>query len=397
MSPPKLIVIDDEVDLANFVSNVAEQNGYVVEIFNSGKLFINEYHNQANVIILDIMMPEIDGIELIRFLAGENCVAQIVLISGFDSGVLYSAKKLANEQGLNIAGTLSKPFRFDEIHKLLKGLPIIQTSIPIHKSTQQISVEELQNAINSNELVTYYQPQVTINDYTKLSVEALVRWQHPEKGLLGPDLFIPMAEQYDLIDGLTWVVLKQVMAQCQAWAKLGLTVQVAINMSAQTLQDLNLPIKLGDLVKRYNLQASQFILEVTESALMTELIKSLEILTRLRMKGFSLSIDDFGTGYSSLIQLNRIPFSELKIDKSFVINMKNEPEALAIVETVILLGNKLGMDIVAEGVENKDNLESLSNLGCTIAQGYYISKPISGDKITNWLLNKVGSQNIKKI
>jgi len=397
VSAPRLIVIDDEIDLANFVSDVAKQNGYLVEKFNSGKLFMNKYHNQANVIVLDIMMPEIDGIELIRFLAGKNCVAQIVLISGFDSGVLYSAKKLANEQGLNIAGTLNKPFRFDEIHKLLKGLPIIQTSIPLHKSRQQISVEELQNAINSNELVTYYQPQVTLNDYSKLSVEALVRWQHPEKGLLGPDLFIPIAEQYDLIDGLTWVVLKQVMAQCQTWAKLGLTVQVAINMSAKTLQDLNLPRKLGDLVKRYNLQASQFILEVTESALMTELIKSLEILTRLRMKGFSLSIDDFGTGYSSLIQLNRIPFSELKIDKSFVINMKNEPEALAIVETVILLGNKLGMDIVAEGVEDKGNLESLSNLGCTIAQGYFISQPLPGDEITNWLLHKVGSKNYKKI
>jgi len=392
---PTLIIVDDEADLASFVCDVAQQNGFIAEQFNNGLQFMNDYKNRADVIILDIMMPEIDGIELIRFLAGIDCDAQIILISGFDSGVLHSAKKLAKEQGLNIAGTMNKSFRFDEIYKLINGLKIVPKSIPQVKISQYVSVDELQHAITANELVTYYQPQINLNGNCKPAVEALVRWQHPVKGLLAPDLFIPMAEQFDLIDDLTWVVLKQVMKQCQAWQRLGLIVQVSVNMSASILQDLILPEKLDDLVMQYGLKASQFILEVTESALMQELIKSLEILTRLRLKGFNLSIDDFGTGYSSLIQLNRIPFSELKIDKSFVMSMDSEREGLAIVETVILLGNKLGMNIVAEGVETKENLESLTTLGCTIAQGYYISRPLPGDEITSWLLNKSSNHEIK--
>jgi len=383
MSRSRLIVIDDEPDLAGFVCTVAEQAGFDVEQFNNAAIFKDQYTG-ADVIVLDLMMPGVDGVETIRFLAETTCDALLILISGFDSGVLHSAQKLATEQGLNVAASLSKPFRYDDLYHLLNGLSITPKSPIYHTPIDPPPADELRKALDSGELVVYYQPKVGLNGSFVAAVEALVRWQHPIHGLLSPDLFIPTSEQYGLIDDLTWVVLGQAMAQCCSWRDQGLTMQVAVNMSANTLKELDLPEKIGELVDEYGLKPSQIVLEVTETALMQELTKSLDTLTRLRMKGFHLSIDDFGTGYSSLVQLHRAPFSEIKIDRSFIMEMDNDSEAAAIVETIILLGHKLNMKIVAEGVETDSCRKELAHLGCDQAQGYLFARPMPGDEIFLW-------------
>ncbi|HED16807.1 MAG TPA: EAL domain-containing protein [Gammaproteobacteria bacterium] len=392
MNQPRLIVIDDEPDLAGFVCEVAGQTGYAVEQYHNAGLFIEQYDKRADVIVLDLMMPGMDGVEVIRFLAGIDCDTQLILISGFDSGVLHSAQKLATEQGLNFAGSLNKPFRYDDLHKLLSELSIMAKSAARQIAFEAPPVDELRDALKNNELLLHYQPKVGLNGYSVTAVEALVRWQHPVHGLLGPDLFIPVAEKHGLIDDLTWIVLEQAMAQCQSWGEQGLTVQIAVNMSSNTLKELDLPERMGDLVQRYGQEPSQLIFEVTETALMQELTKSLDILTRLRMRGFHLSIDDFGTGYSSLVQLHRAPFSEIKIDRSFVMDMDRDKESYAIIETVIVLGHKLGMKVVAEGVETQANLEQLAAMGCDLAQGYHIARPQPGVATTVWLVeyNTVG-------
>ncbi len=385
MNTLKLVVVDDEPDMAGFVHDVAEQAGFAVEQFHNADVFREQYKPCADVIVLDLMMPGTDGVELIRFLSEVGCDSLLVLISGFDPGVLHSAQKLAIEHGLNIAGSLSKPFRHHELQQLLHGLSISPRR-PSHTTPDKpLVVDELREALKSDQLVVHYQPQLSIRDRSLVGAEALVRWQHPTHGLLGPELFITMAERHGLIDDLTWVVLQQAMQQCRNWLDNDLKIRVAVNMSATTLKHLELPERIHQLVRKYRLQPSQIVLEVTENALMQELIKSLDILTRLRMKNFRLSIDDFGTGYSSMVQLHRAPFSEIKIDRSFIMEMDYDAEARAIVETIIMLGDKLGMSVIAEGVETQAEWDRLAALGCGTVQGYLVAKPMPAADFTDWL------------
>lgn len=392
MKLPKLIVIDDEADLAGFVCDVAEQAGFKTEQYNDAELFRTQYDKSATVIVLDLIMPEVDGIEIIRFLAETGSDALLVLMSGFDSSVLHSAQKLAAEQGLNIVGSLNKPFRHDELHQLLSQLSILPKHHISNIKTQPLSASELSDAMANNRIVMHYQPKVGLNGNDSFaSVEALVRCQRPGVGLIGPDSFISTAEQHGLIDDLTWLVLEQVMQQYRTWREQGLNIQIAVNMSTSTLKELDLPEKMGNLAQKHGVDPSQIILEVTETSLMQELTKSLDILTRLRIKGFQLSIDDFGTGYSSMVQLHRAPFSEIKIDRSFISEMVDDTEATTIVETIIMLGHKLNMKVVAEGVETDSCLEKLTALSCDQAQGFLFSKPLPGYKIFSWF-----SQHLKR-
>ena len=384
MSQPKLIVLDDEVDFAEFVGIVATKAMFEVEEFNNANVFMQDYKQDADVIILDLMMPGVDGIEIIRFLAETNCDAHLILMSGFDSGVLHSAEKLTTEQGLNLAGSLTKPISPSKLNQLLSELIITPKNQNAKIPIEPPSLDELRNAFKNNELVVFYQPKVSLNNDSHASAEALVRWQHPERGLVPPNLFIPLAENNDLIDELTWIVLEQSMNHCKEWSSRGLDVDISINMSANTLKELDLPEKMDRLIKKHDLKPTQIILEITESALMQELIKSLDILTRLRMKGFQLSIDDFGTGYSSLVQLYRAPFSEIKIDQSFVSVMEHDTEAATIVETTIMLGRKLNMKTIAEGVETESCRKILQKLGCDQAQGYLFAKPMPAEEVFPW-------------
>lgn len=398
MNQPELIVIDDEADIASLVCDIAALAGFKTEQFTNASLFKNQFDGQCNhctdVIVLDLMMPGVDGIEIIRFLAEIHCKALLILMSGFDSGVLHSAKKLAIEQGLNFSGSLGKPFRPKELDQLLQGLSIVPKSQMPQREIEIPPLADLKNALNNNELVVFYQPKVDFKNNSLLAVEALVRWQHPLRGMIMPDLFIPLAEQHGLIDKLTWIVLDNVMSQCQSWLDQGQRVQVAVNMSANTLKELDLPEKMGQLLDSHGLDPSQIMLEITESALMQELIKSLDILIRLRIKGFRLSIDDFGTGYSSMVQLHRAPFSEIKVDRSFVADMEEDHEAKSIVETIIMLGEKLKMKVVAEGVETESCQEMLIKMGCDHAQGYLFSKPIPANAVLEWFAQYLANKKI---
>jgi len=379
-------IVDDDIQTAELLCAVIENIDLDCQTFTEAKQFLHTSVENNDVILLDLNMPDVDGIEVIRTLAKNNCQARLVLISGHDKSVLHSAEQLARARSLNFVASFTKPIEIEKLQNFLK-----QTSLNISasKTTRpdadvMPSVEELQHAITCRELLLHYQPKIDICTGKLTGVEALVRWQHPERGLIYPNLFISLAEENNLIGELTALVISMSMEQSRNWQDNGLTTQISVNVSADNITSLSLPEQLTNMLSNNRLDPHMLTLEVTESALMSELVTSLDILTRLRMKGFGLSIDDFGTGYSSLSQLHRIPFTELKIDQSFIMSMSDDIESRAIVKTCILLGHELNMKVVAEGVETGEALRKLNTLGCDIAQGYYISRPIPAQELLEW-------------
>jgi EAL domain-containing protein (putative c-di-GMP-specific phosphodiesterase class I) len=252
--------------------------------------------------------------------------------------------------------------------------------------------DELARAIANGELRLEYQPKVDLGTGTLKGVEALVRWQHPTRGRLAPDSFIPLAEQSDQIGSLTRWVMCAAVDQWRRWHELGLDTSIAVNFSARNLDEIEFPDVLEQLCRTLDVQCGQFVIEITETATASDEIKMMDIATRLRLKGFRISIDDFGTGYSSLVQLQRLPFSEMKIDKSFVIQCVESRESLIIVKSIIDLAHNLNLKVVAEGVESLAALELLRRLGCDLAQGYYVGRPMTGDRLPAWVGAWVASQ-----
>ena len=303
---------------------------------------------------------------------------------GINSGLKFVLKKYHSIRCSNKDLVVQFP-------EFLKILSELETDAPNSKhlnAKEKITVKELADAIKNDELILYYQPQLDIKTGELSGVEALVRWLHPEKGMIFPDQFIYLAEENDLIGALTERVIYIAVRQNKKWHDNGFDITISVNVSADNILNLDLPEKLKKLINQYDVSAENITLEITESAVMGELTSSLDVLNRLRMKGFPLSIDDFGTGYSSLSHLYQAPFTELKIDLSFTMLMLEDTEAMVIVKICIMLGQMLGMNIVAEGVETQEIYDKLLDMGCDIAQGYHISRPIPEDELFQWAKNR---------
>lgn len=246
-------------------------------------------------------------------------------------------------------------------------------------------VNDLRRAIPHGELELYYQPKLNLDSLRVCHVEALVRWNHPQHGLIPPNDFVPLAEHSGLIRMLTDWVMHEVARQCAEWSQQGLDTGVALNLSAMDLSCGELPEVLNACLTKYQVDPARLILEVTESAVMRDAVYALEVLNRLRACGVKLAIDDFGTGYSSLSHLKRLPVNELKIDKSFVLTMAEDSDDAVIVRSTIELAHNMGLKVVAEGVEDARTLEMLHGFHCDVAQGYLISRPLPARQATEWL------------
>ncbi|NQZ08785.1 MAG: EAL domain-containing response regulator [Algicola sp.] len=400
----KLFIVDDDLLTSELLASAAEIVFTEIAVFNDAREFLEQSLSADDIILLDLQMPTLDGVETIRKLSQKNCQATLILMSGYDAGVLRSAEELAKDHGLTVAANLSKPIGIKKLTDLLSGLLSKQdlnqsqnpTEIPSPSITDETNApftptaDDLTRAIDEKQLLLYYQPQVDLTTNALSGVEALVRWQHPEHGMIYPDSFIPLAEQSGVIVRLTSAVIDMAVNQSALWQAQGKHIKISVNISAQNITSLLMPEQLKSLVKLNQLDPAMLMLEMTESALMGEITTSLDILTRLRLKGFQLSIDDFGTGFSSLSQLHRIPFTELKVDQSFVMDMVNDPQSCAIVETCIMLGHKLNMAVVAEGIEDAQTLKRLKQLNCDIGQGYHFAKPLSPENLIKWQANREG-------
>ena len=254
---------------------------------------------------------------------------------------------------------------------------------------------ELRRAIDGGELVLHYQPKADLRTGEIQGVEALVRWQHPERGMIPPDEFIPPAQKTGVIGPLTMFVLDEALRQCRTWSLQGLELCVAVNLSTRNLLDLHLPEAVGELLARWEVPARLLELEITESTIMLDPVRATTTLERLSEIGLKLSIDDFGTGYSSLAYLKRLPVDELKIDKSFILGMDESENDEVIVRSTIDLGRNLGLRVVAEGVESPQAWSRLAQLGCDIAQGYFLSRPVPAEQLTQWLADRTERRRLR--
>jgi diguanylate cyclase (GGDEF)-like protein len=255
-------------------------------------------------------------------------------------------------------------------------------------------VAELRRALERDELVLHYQPQIRQPDGEVIAVEALVRWQHPTRGLLFPDAFVPAAELTGLIEPMTRWILDAAIAQLQAWQDVAPDLMVAVNISARSLQRPEFPELVLDALEQADCPPNRVILEITETALVTDAPVAAQVLNRLKAANIKLSLDDFGQGYTSLSQLPNLPISELKIDKAFVMRMLRSNSDAAIVRSVIELAHNLGMRVVAEGVEDSQTLDALRELNCDVTQGYLFSKPLDPEKLVPWMLRHAAGQRV---
>jgi EAL domain-containing protein (putative c-di-GMP-specific phosphodiesterase class I) len=255
-----------------------------------------------------------------------------------------------------------------------------------HGHPSQLSmVGELRRAIEREELVLHYQPKAALGNGSVTHVEALVRWQRPEHGMVPPNEFIPLAEHTGLIKQLSAYVLDASLRQLRAWLDAGLDLGVAVNLSARNLLEADLPDQISGLLVARRVPAERLILEITESTIMADPQRALGVLTRLSEMGIRLSVDDFGVGYSSLSYLKRLPVDEIKIDRSFVAQMADDEDDAFIVRSTIDLGRNLGLSVVAEGVETEAVWNELSELGCDYAQGWFLGRPMPAADLGDWL------------
>jgi len=355
----------------------------VNDLWDQQKLNLNEFE----LIITDLNLPGTDGIEVIRKLASSQYQGFIIIISGEDKRVLNTVLQLGHALKLNILGALQKPFSQDELHELISYSECAGIDKKAFEPRITLSLDEIEHGIENNKLMLFYQPKVLTSDNSIVSVEALARWKKDDGGVLGPDSFIPVAENSHLIHSMTTQIFGLAAKQLSQWRKSGLNFSVAVNFSMKTIENIELPDTLENICQSYQLKPKDFIVEITESAIMSEKTIALDVISRLHLKGFKLSIDDFGTGYSSLDQLRQLPFFEIKLDRSFVSNAKSQTHAMAILKSSIDLAKKLNLSIVSEGVENQEDYTLLKQLGSDIVQGYYFSKPLPADSLSSWVKN----------
>ncbi|MGQ5522715.1 GGDEF/EAL domain-containing response regulator [Chitinimonas sp. PSY-7] len=350
---------------------------------------------KLDIMMTDLEMPDMDGVELIRHIAESQQVNSLIVVSSRETSILSTVETMAREHGLTVLGIAQKPLSYDNLVALLGKFQ--SDSAPDHESEEEQSyrfgAEELKQAIRNKQLILHYQPKVTSHSGVMRGVEALVRWQHPELGLLAPARFIAFAEDNGLIDELTDWVLETSLKQLRDWHARGMTISTAVNLSALSLSTPDLADRIAAVTNRIGIEPKYLVLEITETAVMSDLALSLGTLARLRLKGFGLSIDDFGTGFSSMQQLSRIPFTELKIDRSLVHGASEKPHLHVMLQSTIEMGKKLHLTTVAEGVENPADWQLIRLLGCDVAQGFYVSKPLAGDGLPNWL--KQGTQHLR--
>lgn len=369
---------------------------------NSSDLIIKQIATRLDNVVFDTdSVARLDGSIFGILLRGIEDVASGIVLAKSIQNALDPAFRV---ERLNLAiqsniGIVNFPEHGEDVDTLMQragvalfmaarsheGYAVYMPSFDDHSPRRLTLMSELRQALERDQLQVHYQPKIQIKTGQLYGAEALVRWSHPKHGFISPDEFIPMAERTRVIKHLTSWMLKQTFKQCAAWRQQGLALTVSVNLSAKDLHDPELPDVIAGIAAAVGLKPEWMMLELTESSIMTDPERSMDVIQRLHEMGYKLAIDDFGTGYSSLAYLKKMPLTELKIDKSFVMDLFQSDNDAVIVNATINLAHNLGLQVTAEGVENQAILQALADYGCDLAQGYHLSKPLSCEAFEQWM------------
>jgi EAL domain-containing protein (putative c-di-GMP-specific phosphodiesterase class I)/ActR/RegA family two-component response regulator len=380
----RLLVVDDERVQRTLIVRAVAPMDYIVDAagdLRQAAAHLKEHRYDA--VVLDLSLGETEGISLLQAVRDNGSDPAIIFVSHLDERILTASTRLASSLGLRVAGMLQKPASPSALRALLRNAPR-QTIQRTHAVEKPPDAVELAGAIRDHVIVPYFQPQISLRDQLVVGVEALARWPR-DGGNVSPEVFVPLAEQSGLIGSLTSLIMRASLEACGRWRVRHPNCRVAVNISPLVLASPGLPDEIEHLLAETGLGPGALIAEITESSVIAQPVLAAEVLTRLRIKGIELSIDDFGTGHSSLLALLRLPYSELKIDRSFISLCDTDPEAWKIVRAIISMARELGMRVVAEGIETGSIVSLLKRVGCEVGQGWYFAQAMPETQLAHWL------------
>jgi len=394
----RILALDDDPFMLKLLVHVVNRLGFsqpaTYEHGQAALQWIDSQPSPPDLILLDLNMPDMDGVEFVRHMVDRHYTGNFILISGEEERMLQAVERLVQAHQLPVLGRLQKPVKPEDLSALLQTWQTAKAG-DAGTARKKYDADALRTALDQQQLVNHYQPKVAVATGQLVGVETLVRWQHPTDGLVFPAQFLDVAEKHALIDDLTRWVLTAALAQAQAWQQAGLDLRVAVNVSMDNLGSPDFTNFVAAQAATAGIAPQRIVLELTESRLMQDDQRtSLESLTRLRLKRFTLSIDDFGTVHSSLTRLHDIPFDELKIDQRFVHRAWADATARAMYDASLGLARQLGMEVVAEGVEDQDDWDFVRRSGCDFAQGYWIARPMPAADLPAWI--RVWHERIKR-
>lgn len=389
----RFLIVDDQEDqrflLAQTLSRMGMTNVTEAASGRAALEILGRDGNGIDIVITDLQMPEIDGMELVRRIGQRRLPVGVILITALQGDLLQAAASMTEAYGVKLIGATEKPPTRDKLFALLTRFRAPESAPAAHAASGYVpTTEEVLNGFAAAQFVPYFQAIVELASGAVVGAEALARWEHPVHGVLGPELFIPPLARAGYLDELSWIMLALSAMEARSWQEAGLRTSVSVNVSATSLADPGYADSVTEIVSGHGIEPAQMILELTETEAVMNVAAALENVTRLRMKGFGLAVDDFGVGYSSLQELSRMPFTELKIDRTFVKGAVADERPRLLIQQTVGIARRLGLKIVAEGVENRTERDLLARLGCDCIQGYVVAKPMDGRAFLEWMLEQ---------
>ncbi|MFT5758083.1 MAG: EAL domain-containing protein (putative c-di-GMP-specific phosphodiesterase class I) [Alteromonadaceae bacterium] len=381
-----VLLVDDSSAILNYVEKVLNDsyqisNVYCASSASEAMQILRQPSNNINLLFLDLNMPNIDGIQFLDNICQLKYSGYVVIMSGVSTRIISSVELLTKEYGLNYIGTLLKPIHESDFKNIIEK---IGGSRNKDKQSESLRTYEIVRAIKNNDIEVLYQPQIELNSRKLIGVEALCRMNHPRLGLISPDRFIEKAEQSELIIHITHAVLKRSCSDWNKWRRMGLEIKLSVNASPMSLQQPEFADMIFSLLEQYSIPEQMFCIEVTEGVVAENKTQELMNLNRLNMRGVAIALDDFGKENATVERLQKLPLTYLKLDKSYFIDNRETIGQISIIKTSLSLASQLHIKTIAEGIEDADILNLVTELGCDYAQGFYISRPIPAKEVLAW-------------